>query len=898
VQAGYCPEVGLLRSADGPIPGPGDIQARSYYLQDAAGCATSHQCAFRRGDLRESVNAAGHSLQILEYDQAGRPRSLLDANGVKTDIAYSPRGWTSEVRIHGSDPGSSNDDLVSLYEYWPTGLVKKIIGPDGVQTNFEYDAAHRLTAVSDGAGNRIEYTLDAAGNRVAENTKDAAGALKRSMSRVYNTLGQLATQADAQANPTDFTYDAVGNVRTVTDALGHVTTNDYDPLNRLKRTLQDVGGIEAETKFEYDANDNLTKVIDPKGLDTTYTYNGFGDLVQLSSPDTGVTTYTYDSAGNRASQTDARGITTTYQYDALDRLTQVGYPTSSLNVSYTYDVTQPVCQAGETFSVGRLTLMVDGSGSTQYCHDRFGQMVRKVQTTNGMALTLQYVYTKGGLLQAMTYPDGTVVDYVRNAQGQITEVGVAQPGQAREVLLTQATYHPFGPIAGWVYGNGRVMQRNVDLDYRPTSIQGGPGGLDLTYGYDAVGNLTSLASGSPPPLEYGYDALGRLTESRDGPTQAVIDKYTYDKTGNRTSYTDSLGTKSYAYPSTSHRLSSVAGESRAYDAAGNTLSIGTARSYNYSDPGRMSAVSSGGVTAMQYAYNGLGGQVRRHVGTSNVYTIFDEAGYWVGDYDDYGMPLKQAIWLQALPVGLVAGGSELLYIQPDHLGAPRAVIDAARDLEIWSWASKGESFGNTPPDEDPDGDGVDFTFDLRFPGQRYDAAAGLNQNYFREYDPAIGRYIESDPIGLLGGISSYGYVLGRPTQLYDRLGLNPAAVGTTVVLGAIQGCAGGCAGAILGDYASCVVKLRMGGGRNLGQCNDECTPNPCDALKSCISGCISGAIIGGATGGAGFAFTPVAGYLLKNYFRFLFSPDFCQKYGIPTPPDPKPLPLPDWVREL
>ena len=584
----------------------------------------------------------------------------------------------------------------------------------------------------------------------------------------------MATQADAQANPTDFTYDAVGNAKTVTDALGHVTSNDYDPLNRLIRTLQDVGGIEAETKFEYDANDNLTKVTDPKGLDTTYTYNGFGDQVQLSSPDTGITTFTYDSAGNRASQTDARGISTTYQYDALNRLTQVGYPTSSLNVSYTYDVTQPVCQAGETFSVGRLTSMVDGSGSTQYCHDRFGQLVRKVQTTNGVALTLQYAYTKGGQLQAMTYPDGTVVDYIRNAQGQITEVGVAQPSQAREVLLTQATYHPFGPIAGWVYGNGRVMQRNVDLDYRPTSIQGGPGGLDLTYGYDAVGNLTSLSSGSPPPLEYGYDALGRLTESRDGPTQAIIDHYTYDKTGNRTSFTDSLGTKAYAYPSTSHRLSSVAGENRTYDAVGNTLSIGAAREFDYNDAGRMSEVRNGGAVAMNYAYNGRGEQIRKHLGASETQVLYDEAGQWLGDYGTSGIALQQAIWIDDMPVGILDSG-QLYYIQPDHLGTPRSVTDSARNVAVWTWDSKGEVFGSTPPDQDADGDAVPFGLNMRLPGQRMDAYSGFSQNYHRDYDSGAGRYTQSDPIGLEGGVSTYAYVQSSPLLVSDPLGLQTPA---------------------------------------------------------------------------------------------------------------------------
>lgn len=771
VAVGSCPLVGLLVSIDGSRTDVADVASHTYYPADAPSCASDPAtCPYRKGDLWKTTNALVQSSEVLNYDGAGRVLSTRDQNGVVTDFSYNFRGWLTSVKVRGPDASSEVDDVISSYEYWSTALVKKITNPDGVEATFEYDDAHRLIAVSDGEGNRVEYSLDGAGNRIAENTKGSSGALKRTLSRVYNTLGQLATQADAQANPTDFTYDAVGNVRTVTDALGHVTTNDYDPLNRLKRTLQDVGGIEAETKFEYDANDNLTKVTDPKGLDTTYTYNGFGDLVQLSSPDTGVTTYTYDSAGNRASQTDARGITTTYQYDALNRLTQVGYPTSSLNVFYTYDVTQPVCQAGETFSVGRLTLMVDGSGSTQYCHNRFGQVVRKVQTTNGVALTLQYAYTKGGQLQAMTYPDGTVVDYVRNAQGQVTEVGVAQPSQAREVLLTQATYHPFGPIAGWVYGNGRVMQRDVDLDYRPTSIQGGPGGLDLTYGYDAVGNLTSLASGSPPPLEYGYDALGRLTESRDGPTQAIIDQYTYDKTGNRTSYTDSLGTKTYAYPSTSHRLSSVAGENRTYDAVGNTVSIGTAREFDYNDAGRMSQVRNGGVVAMEYAYNGRGEQVRRHLGASETQALYDDVGHWLGNYGTSGVALQQAIWMDDMPVGVVDGG-ELYYAEPDHMGTPRAVIDPTRDVAVWSWDLKGEVFGSTSPEQDPDDDGTSFALDMRFPGQRFDSASGLNYNYRRDYEAAHGRFLQSDPIGLNGGVSTFAYVYGAPLTFYDPSGL-------------------------------------------------------------------------------------------------------------------------------
>lgn len=97
-----------------------------------------------------------------------------------------------------------------------------------------------------------------------------------------------------------------------TDALQRVTAQEHDPLNRLVRTLQDVGGIEAEIRTRYNALDQLTQVTDPKGLHTTYTYNGFGDQTTLVSPDTGTTVFTVDAAGNRKTRTDARGVTVTY----------------------------------------------------------------------------------------------------------------------------------------------------------------------------------------------------------------------------------------------------------------------------------------------------------------------------------------------------------------------------------------------------------------------------------------------------------------------------------------------------------------------------------------------------------------------------------------------------------
>ena len=96
-------------------------------------------------------------------------------------------------------------------------------------------------------------------------------------------------------------------------------------------------------------------------------------------------------------------------------------------------------------------------------------------------------------------------------------------------------------------------------------------------------------------------------------------------------------------------------------------------------------------------------------------------------------------------VGLLAGGV-LHYIESDHLGTPRLVFNPLRNVPVRTWDIKGEAFGRDTPNQDSDTDGQAFVFDMRFPGQRYDAVSGLNYNYYRDYDLSTGRYVQSDPI--------------------------------------------------------------------------------------------------------------------------------------------------------
>jgi len=113
-------------------------------------------------------------------------------------------------------------------------------------------------------------------------------------------------------------------------------------------------------------------------------------------------------------------------------------------------------------------------------------------------------------------------------------------------------------------------------------------------------------------------------------------------------------------------------------------------------------------------------------------------------------------------VGGPGGATDIAYLHSDHLGTPQVMTDANAQV-LW-WRDQ-TPFGQTVAE------GGFSVSPLRFPGQYADAESGLAYNYFRDYDPALGRYIQSDPIGLRGGLNTYGYVEGNPVNKVDRWGL-------------------------------------------------------------------------------------------------------------------------------
>ena len=782
IDAGACPVLGLLTSVDGFRTDVSDITTYTYYPSDGPSCPGTG-CEYRKGDLWKVTNPLAQATEYLAYDGMGRALSIKNANGVIIDLEFDPRGRVLARKVRGLDGGSETDDAITRFEYWATGQVKKVTEPDGAFISYTYDDAHRLTDVTDSLGNTIHYTLDSAGNRTREDTKDPSGTLKRTLSRVYNALGQLQSAKDANLNTTAFTYDARGNLDTTTDPLNRVADNNYDPLDRVIQVVANNGGSgnqRAVSGFGYDVFDNLVRVTDPKGLNTTYAYNALGNLTQLISPDTGTTTYGYDSAGNRTSQLDARGINSVYTYDALGRLLTQQLPTTAQNVSFEYDTVPADCAVGEAFGVGRLARITDDSGSTRYCYDRRGNVVRKVQTvTGGSTGTVGATYDAADRVTAITYPSGAIVTYLRNGNGQINRVdAVPSTGASQVTLVSSASYLPFGPLGTLTFGNGRVLTKAYDQNYGIDKVSdSGTNGLSEDFTLNAVGNVTTLAertAGSTITTRtFTYDGLDRLTALKNGSTN--VQSFTYDATGNRLTKKVGSTTTTNTYASTNHRLTKIGSTNLTYDGAGNTTKNGTP-AFTYDDRNRLREYkSNGSAVTRTYRYNGKGERVSKTISAGNSgnrYYIYDEAGRLLGEYLADGTRVQEYVWLDDILVAVLSShdGTTYQFVETDHLGTPRAVIKPSTNTIIWRWNLTNTAFGDHADTPDADGNSVSYTFNFRYPGQWNDSESGLFYNYYRDYDPKTGRYIESDPIGLSGGIGTYVYALQAPLSAIDPSG--------------------------------------------------------------------------------------------------------------------------------
>jgi RHS repeat-associated protein len=332
-------------------------------------------------------------------------------------------------------------------------------------------------------------------------------------------------------------------------------------------------------------------------------------------------------------------------------------------------------------------------------------------------------------------------------------------------LVAGVTYLPFGMAAEWTAGNGAAYQRTIDQDGQITGLAL-PAGGNIALNYDAASRITGRTETGFPAESFAYNALDSLRIYASG---AATNTYTYDANGNRASYADNATppvSLTYNIDPASNRLAGIAGTwtgSFTYDAAGNMLSYSTpfsGYSFSYDARNRQTQAFVGAIPT-SWLINGLGQRIAQTITQFNVsipqfFFVYDEAGHQTGKYDGLGNPLWETAWLGDLPVAVLAPAGKF-YLVPDHLGSPHQITDSSGAV-VWLWHP--DPFGNG----DPTGA---FSYELRFPGQYFDLATKLHYNIARDYDPRIARYIESDPIGLAGGLNTYIYVRNNPIQSYD-----------------------------------------------------------------------------------------------------------------------------------
>jgi RHS repeat-associated protein len=721
------------------------------------------------GALTAIANPLSQSVNVTSHTGGGFPLTIKDPNGVTTTLTYD-----GQMRVTSSTVATSGGALTTQYGYWFGDLLFSVKPPDGSELDSSPDAALRPLNIVDAYGDFINYTLDALGDRTQINITDANKNLTRQHSATFDALGRKLTDVGGVGQTSAFTYDNNGNALTISDPLNHKTSQLFDGLNRLTKSTDANGGV---TTITYDAHDRPLSVTDPNSNATTYVYDGFGDMIQQANPDSGTSVYRYDANGNLTSKTDAASVVTNYTYDALDRIATTTYPAdATLNVTYTYD------QTGHGFGVGRLTGLTDAAGSLSRSYDERGNLLSEQRTSGATTLTTAYTYDKASRVASVTYPSGATVSYTHDLTGNVVAMPFAA-ANADAQFVGWFAHLPFGPLNSVNYNNGDLARFTFDADYRLTtmayeSFQSVPY-FKWSYAYDAADNVSSVTDSitSANSQTFGYDLLNRLTSAGSSGTYGSL-AWAYDKNGNLMSRTSAGVATSYTYTPGSNHLAVAASPSNSqtfsYTATGNISGVTQNGSAiftgSYSKANRLASVTGPPLAISAIVYDAFGKRFSKaNPGSTPTTFVYDQDGNLIEENNN-GI-VTDYIYMDGINVSNWAPSEKHLYaINFDRLGTPLVGRD---EFGLTNWAAFSQPYGAMTQTVAIGQFSGPVTQNLRLPGQYFDSETGFHYNGFRDYMPGLGRYLESDPIGLGGGLNIYGYVGGNPMSFVDPTGLWP-----------------------------------------------------------------------------------------------------------------------------
>lgn len=748
--------------------------------QDAAGGVTT---------LARTVTATGHTVAVTA------------PSGAVTTFAVEVLRTRAVHRVR-TDPWGGVTDLVVGADG-----VRDLTNPDGSKEHLvpwpdprwgmEAPIAATYTFTPPGGAPRTrtmtrEVTLAAPGNVLAlqslTDTLFVAGVQVRSTSfqagppRVrqstssgtavvtLDALGRVASFAPPGGGGFTTSYDARGRVSQVAGAAGIWTwTWAYDAQGRIQSRTDAAGGV---TRFAYDAADRLTGVSLPSGATLAYTRDALGRRTRTTLPSGAVHAELWTPEGLPASYAPPASPAFTSTWDVDGRLAGVSLP-SGRTQAVTLDASGLL--AGITWPEASVAVQRAAGDTTGR------PATLRWMAGAGAAQDLSFSYFAGDLPQAVTLagPASGVFTYSWDDQLRLASLDVAAAGATEQLAIVRdGSGHPT-QIGGFTLLRGGPRGQ-------ATSISDGTLAVDLAY--DDAGRVTSRAThvGTQAVFseQLSYDAAGRISVAVEtaGATSHTL-AFAYDADGHLLSVTqDGVAVEQYAYDAngnrTSRRLGGAA-EAAAYDAQDRIVALG-AVAYSFGPDGFLA--SRGADTFVHDAHGELLSAV---AGGQPITFGYDALERRVTRADAggttqllYGNPDRDTeLTATVSPAGVLTryvydDGGRLLAIRRagvqygvavDHLGSPRAVVDAAGSVVK---AIAYDRYGNVTADSNPA-----FELVLGFAGGVRDPVTGLLRFGVRDYDPAAGRWITRDPALFQGRAANlYAYVGGDPVNVVDPVG--------------------------------------------------------------------------------------------------------------------------------
>lgn len=706
---------------------------------------------------------AGAALATVRYryDELGRVVGADDDVGMRSRLAYTEPGQVAElVDGMGTPERFGYDDRGMLVE-----RIAAAGTPDEARVRLGYDAHGQTVAVTDANGVRTERRYDDFGRKVFEASPD-----RGTMLYAYDAAGRLVARIDEGGVATRYRYDHAGRLL----ALGADRQPDLVRYAWQGRRLESVVSTAA------DAPGRVVERID-------YDYDAFGQQVRERRWIARV-----DDAGPGVRKVAARagtapGLTfvTTQEYDAAGRLTARVLPDGHRLV-YRY-------------------APADAGGA----HGRPGQL--EAILFDDQVVVADIAQTMAGGLTGYTNGNGIRQRIALDARGRVRELqAVASDERPEQGVLSRWWHAMWRRLAGNGADGGAVVYGQVNS-------------------YDNGNRMTSVVrrqavpAGSTSAPEHGerydYDRQDRLVRVRD---HDAVSEFTYDSGGNRVARKDAAGERRYLYQPGTNRLLALAGGDAAAGPAsawfyhptgvpvvqlvvdGMRRTTGASRRVAYNSARRPVAVyGADGQPIARYFYNNEGQRIAKSVagkrGPATSYSLYADQRL-AATTDAQGRIRTHYVYLGGKPVAQIdmapdespahrawtalrtLGGlrpdtqphegdsiATMYAIHTDHLGTPQAVTD--RDAHV-VWQGRTDAFGKMQVAyAAASADGAPFEMALRLPGQVHDAETGLNQNYYRDYDPDLGRYVTADPAGLAGGLNPYAYAGSNPLTNVDPLGL-------------------------------------------------------------------------------------------------------------------------------